>query len=93
MKTPTARFTSRFERQLKKKRRSDRRLADAVIRTVELVLTEPANPGLNLHKVDRENNIWDAYVTRAIRVTCQRDGDVVIFRNNCRHDIIDRGQW
>lgn len=93
MKTPTARFTSRFERQLKKKRKSAPRLADAVIRTVELVLTEPASPGLNLHKVDRENNIWDAYVTRAIRVTCERSGDVVTFRNNCRHEIIDRRQW
>ena len=93
MKRRTPKFTSRFERQLKKKRKATPQLADAVIRTVELVLTDPANPGLNLHKVDRENDIWDAYVTRAIRVTCQRDGGAVIFRNNCRHDIIDRRQW
>ena len=87
-------FTKRFEKQLKKKRKRDPSLADAVIRTVELIIETPSHPGVNLHPIKETNNkIWEAYVTKAIRVTCQFDDGFVIFRNNCRHDIIDRGQW
>jgi len=60
---------------------------------VELVLNDPTNRGLNAHLVDPGDRIWEAYVTRAIRVTYQRSSDAVTFRSNCRHDIINRRQW
>ena len=86
-------FTPRFSRQLERKHKREPVLAAAVMRTVELVVRDPENRGLNAHLLDRRDRIWEAYVTRATRVTYQVNGDVVIFRSNCRHDIIDRRQW
>ena len=90
---PKSVFATRFQKQLKRKRERDPGVANAVVRTVDLVLTDPQNNGLNLHLLDRGERVWDAYVTRSIRVTFQRVENAVVFRNNCRHDIIDRRQW
>ena len=90
---PSAEFTSRFQRALKKKQERDPGVARAVVRTVELVLKDRKNQGLNTHLLDRRRRIWDAYVTAAIRLTFEDHGSTIIFRNNCRHDIIDRRQW
>ena len=88
----TAIYTSRFKRELKaKKRRHQTDLASAVVDTVELVLTDRSNNGLNAHRVD--GDIWEAYVNDAARITFQQDDDVYIFRNNCDHRMIDRRQW
>ncbi len=51
------------------------------------------HPSLNAHMVDRNARVWEAYVSRSIRVTYEIQGDHFIFRNNCRHDIIDHRQW
>lgn len=60
---------------------------------MDRILNDPTNPGLNAHKLDDQYDIWEAYVSRSARITYQRDGELIIFRNNCRHDIIDRRQW
>ncbi len=88
-----ARFTAKFDRALKQKKRRQQKLAIAVYETVDRLLREPDSVGLNAHLVDREKRIWEAYVNKDTRITYQREGDTIIFRNNCRHDIIDRRQW
>lgn len=60
---------------------------------MEKVLNEPENRGLNQHLLDRRQRIWDVYINRANRLTYHRDGDTIVFRNNCRHDIIDQEKW
>lgn len=90
---PATELTDRFERALKRKKRRQPKLAEAIVKTVAHLLLDPENNGLNVHLVDRERRIWEAYVDRATRLTFQRDGDTIVFRNNCRHDIIDRRQW
>ena len=87
------RYEPRFERALRRKKRVSPRDAERTIAAVDLILNEPGNQGLNQHLLDRRQRIWDAYIDRANRLTYQRDGDTIIFRNNCRHDIIDRRQW
>lgn len=89
----TPEFTSRFNRQLIRKHKRSPDLAAAVMRTVDLVMNDPQNRGLNAHLLDRRQRIWEAYVTKAARITYQPREDGVLFRANCRHDIIDRGQW
>ena len=89
----TPEFTTRFSRQLVRKHKHSPRLAAAVMRTVDLVMNDPQNRGLNAHLLDRQQRIWEAYVTKATRITYQLREDGVLFRANCRHDIIDRGQW
>ena len=86
-------ITPRFARQLERKKRRSPEIADAVIRTMDLVMNDPTNRGLNSHLLDRRLRLWDSYVSTSIRVTYERHGDTIIFRNNCRHDIIDRRQW
>lgn len=89
---PTSEFTGRFERALKRKKQRAPQLADAVIETVDRLLNDPGNRGLNQHLVDREARIWEAYASDAIRVTFHHEGDVYTFRNNCDHRIVDRRQ-
>lgn len=86
-------FTTRFTRELKKKLKRDPELGRAVRRTAQLIIEDSTHTGLNAHKVDAQHGIWEAYVTRAARITYQRRDGVLLFRNNCRHDIIDRRQW
>ncbi len=87
------RYKPRFERALKRKKRYNPREAERTIRAVDLVLNEPENRGLNQHLLDRRQRIWDVYINRANRLTYHRDGDTIVFRNNCRHDIIDQEKW
>ena len=87
------RTQSRFDRALRRKQRRNPRAANAVLQAMQKVLHDPENRGLNQHILDPAQRIWDVYVTRSARITYQRDGDTIIFRNNCRHDIIDRRQW
>ena len=89
----TPEFTPRFSRQLVRKHKRSPVLAAAVMRTVDLVMSDPQNRGLNAHLLDRRQRIWEAYVTKATRITYQFNEDGILFRANCRHDIIDRGQW
>lgn len=89
---PRMRFMPRFNRSLERKKRSPR-LHAAVMSTVEQIVRDSRHPSLNTHLLDRDERIWEAYVTKSARVTYQRRGDLFIFRNNCRHDIIERRQW
>ena len=86
-------YARKFERQLLKKQRRDPRAAVAVVKAVNLLLEDPWNKGLNPHRLIGSDHVWEAYGSRSIRVTYEVEGDVVIFRSNCRHDIIDRRQW
>lgn len=88
----TPEFTTRFRRQLVRKHKRSPDLAAAVMRTVDLVMNDPQNRGLNAHLLDRQQRIWEAYVTKATRITYQLYEDGILFRANCRHDIIDRRQ-
>ena len=54
-------FTPRFSRQLERKHKREPVLAAAVMRTVELVVRDPENRGLNAHLLDRRDRIWEAY--------------------------------
>ena len=63
-----------------------------MIETVDRLLNDPGNRGLNQHLVDREARIWEAYASDAIRVTFHHESDVYTFRNNCDHRIVDRRQ-
>ena len=90
---PEVEYLPRFEKALKRKWQRQPKLAEAVEETVVRVLIDPENKGLNVHRIKGTDGVWEAYVTKATRLTFERDGDTIIFRNNCRHDIIDRGQW
>jgi hypothetical protein len=55
------------------------------------IVDDPRRPGLNIHRYKGRPGVWEAYGSRSVRLTFERHGDLIIFRNNCRHDIIDGG--
>lgn len=86
-------YTTRFQRSLTRKWKRDPSLAEKVEETTVRVMLAPESNSLNIHPIRGSNGVYEAYVDKANRVTFEHDGDTVIFRNNCRHDIIDRRQW
>ena len=84
---PEVEVTEKFRRVARKKELPLRR---AIARCVELLADNPRHPGLEAHPVQGAPGVWEAYVDRANRVTFHYDGQRIVMRNNCNHDIIKR---
>jgi hypothetical protein len=67
-------------------------LAGAIARCVHLLGSNPRHPGLRTHIVrgTRDPKVFEAYVDKKNRVTFHREGDKIVLRNNCNHDILRR---
>jgi hypothetical protein len=67
-------------------------LAGAIAKCVALLGENPRHPGLQTHPVrgTRNPKVFEAYVDMKNRVTFHWDGDTIVLRNNCHHDIIKR---
>ncbi len=78
-----------FKRRYKKKPPPLRKAIEECIRGLG---ADPRHPGLQAHLVKgARERVWEAYVDRKNRVTFHYDPDgVIVMRNNCNHDIIDR---
>lgn len=90
---PRVKYTTRFQRSLKRKWQRRPQLAERVEETVVRVIIDPESNALNIHRIRGARGVWEAYVDRSSRVTFERNGDTIVFRNNCRHDIIDDEKW
>ena len=79
---------SRFRRRL---RRKTPVMQGAIARTIQRLADDPRYPGLNVHRVEGYDGVWEAYVDQANRLTFHYgdDGGIVL-RNHCNHDIIRR---
>jgi len=62
----------------------------AVITCVHRLGENPAHPGLRVHKMQGQGNVWEAYVDRANRVTFDWSDGAIRLRNNCNHDMLSR---
>ena len=67
-------------------------LAGAIAKCVALLGDNPRHPSLQTHPVRGTKNpkVFEAYVDMKNRVTFHWDGDSIVLRNNCHHDIIKR---
>ena len=85
---PKVVFTTYFDKKLRKK---PPRMQGALARTIARLEENPRHPGLNVHRVQGEAGVWEAYVDRSNRLTFNYDdsGDIVL-RNHCSHDILRR---
>lgn len=69
-------------------------MQDAIKKCIEQLSLNPRHPSLNTHKIrGSADDVWEAYVDRKNRVTFHYDDEAIVLRNNCNHDIIDRGAW
>jgi mRNA-degrading endonuclease YafQ of YafQ-DinJ toxin-antitoxin module len=65
-------------------------LRAAIARCVELLADNPRHPGLQTHRLQGSPGVWEAYIDQANRVTFHYDGQVIVLRKNCNHDILRR---
>ncbi len=65
-------------------------LAGAIVKCVALLGENPRHPSLQTHPVrgTRNPKVFEAYVDMKNRVTFHWEGDTIVLRNNCHHDII-----
>jgi hypothetical protein len=76
-----------FKRAYKKKTAE---MQAAIRETVRKLRVNPRQSGLHTHKVKGARGVWEAYVDDANRVTFHWDGDTIVLRNHCNHDMLKK---
>lgn len=76
-----------FQRRVAKKPRAE---VAAVTETVARLMQNTRHPSLQTHKVKGHPGVFEAYVTKANRVTFHYEGGKIVLRNNCNHDRVLR---
>jgi hypothetical protein len=76
-----------FKRVLRKK---TARQQGAIMECVQRLGENPRHPGLHTHTIKGNPGVLEASVDRANRVTFHWDGDTIVLRMNCSHDILRR---
>lgn len=75
--------TDRFRRAYQELRPEDQALADKAIR---FLAADTRHPSLRVKKIQGTEGIWEARVSRNIRMTFEMQGDLIILRNIGAHD-------
>ncbi len=55
-------------------------------KAIENLITDMRYPALRVKKIKGTENIWEARVSRSLRMTFRIEGDVIILRNIGQHD-------
>ncbi|MCX5852517.1 MAG: hypothetical protein NT072_10775 [Deltaproteobacteria bacterium] len=78
-------FTKTFVRDYRKLPQA---LQAAVDKQLELLLSNPDHPSLNIKKMNDPRNIWEGRVTVSYRFTFQVQDDIYILRKVGTHDML-----
>lgn len=62
----------------------------AIAECVGRLVDNPAHPGLRVHPMQGVPGVWEAYVDKGNRITFHREGDTIVLRNHCNHDMLRR---
>ena len=62
----------------------------AIIETIKRLADDPRHAGLRVHRVRGTDGVWEAYIDGSNRLTFHYDGDAIVLRNHCSHDIVGR---
>ena len=65
-------------------------LRAAIVECIKRLAENTRHPSLRTHRVQGSPGVFEAYVDRANRLTFHYEGDVIVLRNHCNHDIVDR---
>ena len=75
--------TARFKKAWEQLNEDEKTLARKAIRNLAVDIRYPA---LRAKKIKGAEDIWEARVSRSLRMTFQIEGDTIILRNIGRHD-------
>ena len=75
--------TARFKKAWKELTEEEKDLARKALRNLGTDLMYPA---LRVKKMQGVEHIWEARVSRSLRMTFQIEGDAIVLRNIGRHD-------
>ena len=75
--------TDRFKRAYQKLKLDDQGLTDKAIR---FLAADPRHPSLRVKKIKGTQDVWEARVSRSIRMTFEMRGDLILLRNVGQHD-------
>jgi mRNA interferase RelE/StbE len=78
-------YTDRFHRAYRALTAEDRRRVQNSLRRLA---EDPRHPGLRVKKMQGTDGIWEARASRALRITFEMQGAVVVLRNVSRHDAV-----
>ena len=76
-----------LRRRLKKKTPDQ---VGAILKCIDQLAADPRHPGLHTHRVQGVEGVYEAYIDQANRLTFHWDGNVIVLRNHCNHDILNR---
>lgn len=80
-------FTKTFVRDYRKLPKEIQRAVD---KQLELLLSNPRHPSLNIKKMNDPREIWEGRVTASYRFTFQINGDIYVFRKVGTHDSLKK---
>ena len=75
--------TARFKKAWKQLNEDEKALAQKAIRNLA---TDIRYPALRVKKMQGVEHIWEARVSRSLRMTFEIEGDTIVLRNIGRHD-------
>jgi mRNA-degrading endonuclease RelE of RelBE toxin-antitoxin system len=78
------RLTRSYERGYKKLSTQNQNRVDEALTTLA---KNPDHPSLNIEKVAGNKNIWSIRATQKLRITFEREGDVIILRKVGSHEV------
>jgi hypothetical protein len=84
---PRVRIDKTFRKRLEAKPPAQRA---AVLECIERVVDDASYPSLKTERVQGCPGVFSSRVDRSNRVTWERDGQVIVFRNHCSHDAVYR---
>lgn len=78
-------FTEQFEQAYSTLTRQEKQ---GVMKAVAFLGENPRHPGLNVKKMEGKRNIWEARVSRRLRMTFEISGETITMRNVGEHDSV-----
>ena len=76
--------TARFERAFAKLTAEQ---AQRVNEAISRFAHDPSHPSLRVKRMQGTEHLWEARASQDLRITFERDGDRVVFRNVGHHDV------
>ena len=80
-------FSKKF---IRKYRRLPQHIQKTTDKQLEILLSNPQHPSLNIKKMNDIRNIWEARITGSYRFTFQIEADGYFIRNVGTHDILKK---